>query len=216
MNWTRYVVRAGDHLDQLAARFGFRADEVWRDPRNADLRARRPDPRMLAPGDVLQVPRAAPSHTTYQHRGETRFVARSAVTQVKTVLRDARGPLAGVRCEVRLPGAAPRAITTGADGALAFEVPVETREVPVFIESLGVVLTLCPGGLDPVDTPRGVRQRLHNLGHYPLTMQGDALAGASDADHRAAVKSFRRAERLPDGEHVDDALTRALVRAHGV
>jgi hypothetical protein len=50
-----YVIRQGDFLLKLGFELGFDADTVWQDPSNADLRALRPDPNILFPGDVLYV-----------------------------------------------------------------------------------------------------------------------------------------------------------------
>ncbi len=55
-----YVVKQGDYLTKLAYALGFSADAVWNDAKNADLKASRPDPDLLAPGDVLYLPDAAP------------------------------------------------------------------------------------------------------------------------------------------------------------
>ena len=51
-----YVVQRGDYLLKIALRMGFVADTVWNDPKNADLRAARPDMHVLCVGDVLYVP----------------------------------------------------------------------------------------------------------------------------------------------------------------
>lgn len=49
---TPYIVQQGDYLAKLAFVHGFEPDEVWNDPKNADLKKLRPDPNVLAPGDV--------------------------------------------------------------------------------------------------------------------------------------------------------------------
>ena len=51
-----YVVKAGDYTKKLAHTLGFDADEVWNDPKNAELKKLRKDPDMLVAGDVLFVP----------------------------------------------------------------------------------------------------------------------------------------------------------------
>ncbi len=45
-----YVVRQGDYLVKLAFVHGFDAEEVWNDPKNEEIRGRRADHNILAPG----------------------------------------------------------------------------------------------------------------------------------------------------------------------
>jgi hypothetical protein len=56
-----YVIRQGDYLALLAYKFGFDADAVWNDPKNADLRKIRSDPNMLWPTDVPAPSQPPPS-----------------------------------------------------------------------------------------------------------------------------------------------------------
>jgi hypothetical protein len=51
-----YVIRQGDYLLKLAYSFGFDAEAVWNDDKNADLRSQRQDPNTLLPGDILSHP----------------------------------------------------------------------------------------------------------------------------------------------------------------
>jgi len=51
-----YIIKQGDYLALLAYTFGFDANIVWNDPTNADLQKLRPDPNILFPGDVLNIP----------------------------------------------------------------------------------------------------------------------------------------------------------------
>jgi hypothetical protein len=54
---THYQVQRGDCVLGIAAEFGFTDwNEIWSHPENKDLRARRPDPTVLAEGDVVFVP----------------------------------------------------------------------------------------------------------------------------------------------------------------
>ncbi len=212
MSWTPYVVRQGDHLEQLAERFGFDAPLVWNDPRNRALRERRHDPAMLAPGDVLHVPKSPSPHGRFAHRDGNDYVARRTTARVKLALRDADGPLAGLRCKVAPPDGEPFFVTSGPDGMIDFEVPLGAREVPVFVEARAIELRVRPGELDPLDEPGGARQRLANLGYYPLSHDG---APARDEDHLDALRAFKRDHRLGDGDALDRATLDALRRAHG-
>src|SRR5580658_7026888 len=51
-----YVIKQGDYLAALAYRFGFDANAVWNDDKNAELRQARPNPNVLYPSDILYIP----------------------------------------------------------------------------------------------------------------------------------------------------------------
>ncbi|APR81837.1 Hypothetical protein A7982_07186 [Minicystis rosea] len=52
-----YVVRPGDYLTKLAWVHGFDVDEVWGHEKNGEISALRKDHNVLAPGDVIFIPR---------------------------------------------------------------------------------------------------------------------------------------------------------------
>src|SRR4051812_28766459 len=54
--WVPVVVQQGDHLGKLAFRHGADAETVWKHDKNKELAARRKNPDMLCPGDVLYLP----------------------------------------------------------------------------------------------------------------------------------------------------------------
>ena len=57
MEMRPYVVRQGEHLAGIAARYGFDPQPVWEHEANSELREQRRDPQILAPGDLLYIPR---------------------------------------------------------------------------------------------------------------------------------------------------------------
>ena len=57
-----YIVRQGDFLSKIAAQLGMDPSRIWELSENDELRARRPNPEMLAPGDVLHVLRLGDLH----------------------------------------------------------------------------------------------------------------------------------------------------------
>src|SRR5215831_15873947 len=59
---TRYVVRSGDTLSGIAARFGVRGG--WPALYAANRRAIGPDPNIIHAGSVLTLPSPAPAHPT--------------------------------------------------------------------------------------------------------------------------------------------------------
>ena len=56
MTMKPYVIKQGDYLTRIAHRLGFVANEVWNDPKNAELKALRSDPDTLKSGDIVFVP----------------------------------------------------------------------------------------------------------------------------------------------------------------
>jgi hypothetical protein len=55
-----YTVRPGDNLTIIARRVGLRSwQELYNSPDNASFRAKRPNPNLIFPGDVIMVPDAA-------------------------------------------------------------------------------------------------------------------------------------------------------------
>jgi spore germination protein YaaH len=63
---TKYTVRAGDTLTSIAAQFGIpNWQALYHDPGNAAFRALRPNPDVIAPGDILFIPSSAPHPFKY-------------------------------------------------------------------------------------------------------------------------------------------------------
>ncbi len=57
----QYVVKQGDCLSSIAARFGFASYRAIYDaPENAAFKKKRPNPNLIYPGDELVIPERAP------------------------------------------------------------------------------------------------------------------------------------------------------------
>lgn len=56
MRLVTYTVRSGDNLTQIGRRFGMSWRELYEHPENSALRARRPDPNEIFPGDAIIIP----------------------------------------------------------------------------------------------------------------------------------------------------------------
>ncbi len=57
---TTHVVEQGECLATIAARHGYAWQTVYNAPENAALRRRRPNPNVLYPGDVVEIPEKRP------------------------------------------------------------------------------------------------------------------------------------------------------------
>jgi hypothetical protein len=181
-----YVICQGDYLSKLADQFGFDADAVWNDPQNADLKKLRPNPNILFPSDVLQVPGAAPTVTHDLTTGATNTFTRNPPTVVITV-KFTDDSLASQPYTVQelaeLTG-----LTTDASGTLSFTAPVTLEIATVVFTASGTTCPINVGHLDPIDTLSGIFHRLRHLGFVDIS---DSV----DLDTiRMALRDFKRAQ----------------------
>jgi hypothetical protein len=212
---TTYVVRQGDCWAKIAKQFGF-ADYklLYDDPANAELKAKRPNPNVLRPGDEIQIPDRTPKTVDIGSGRKHKLLVKSArkALRLKLVAHDGE-PLAGEAYELDIGDGAPRNGSTDGDGKLEELVPSQLATATLTIGDRVLVLRL--GYLDPVAEAKdgdlsGVQGRLKNLGYDP---------GPADGKYgprtRAALAIFQSDEDLDVTGEIDDATLDKLVEAHG-
>src|SRR5262245_33961554 len=86
-----YVIRPGDYLTRLASTRGFDAKKVWEDPKNDELRKRRPNPEVLAAGDILYVPEEEPKRLSLKVGGQNGFAATIPTVKLHLTLTGSDG-----------------------------------------------------------------------------------------------------------------------------
>ncbi|MBI5258053.1 MAG: peptidoglycan-binding protein [Burkholderiales bacterium] len=197
-----HTVQQGDTLAKIAADNGFfDFHTIWDHAKNADLRARRDNPNVLAPGDQVFIPdkdqRTEAKATDATHR----FQVRRTKNLLRLVLEDLYGkPIANATCELTVEGQV-FTVVTGGDGKFEREIPAGARSASVLVKKgqtplLNVPLQLEIGHLDPVDQRSGQIARLSNLGYF--------LGGLDDEDERqfkSAVEEFQCDQKLKvDGD----------------
>jgi N-acetylmuramoyl-L-alanine amidase len=204
-----YVIRQGDHLARLAHRWGFDPEAVWSHPTNAALRARRDNPAILAPGDILHVPSEPPRGERVRPGAEHHFRGDPPRTTVHLRLKRPDGaPLANEAYRV-LGAGEPIHGTTDGDGALRFELPLDLETVELHLGSARRPFLVRVGHMDPVAETSGIRKRLRHLGFLTTSIDVDAAALAN------AVRSFQAWRGIEPTGEIDDATRAALVDAHG-
>lgn len=210
---TPYVVKQGDYLARIAFIRGFDADEVWGDARNDELRALRPDPDLLAPGDLLFVPGRddEAEGLGVQGGGSNDYQAKVPEIAVNLVLRgDDQSLLVGE--PYLIEGLAePVEDKTGDDGCVSFKAPVLLREVTLTLPERNLQFPVRIGDLDPIEERSGARMRLLHLGHLGPEPEGD---GDAPVPHEA-IASFQEAAGLTPHGDLDDETREALRKAHG-
>lgn len=209
---TPYVVKQGDYLARIAFLRGFDADEVWGDARNDELRALRPDPDLLAPGDILFVPGRDDDAEglDVQGGGSNDYQAKVPEIAVNLVLRgDDQSLLVGEPYLVE-GLAAPIEDKTGDDGCVSFKAPVLLREVTLTLPERNLQFPVRIGDLDPIEERSGARMRLFHLGHLGPEPDGD---GDAPVPHEA-IASFQEAAGLTPHGDLDDETRKTLHKTH--
>lgn len=215
-----YVVKQGDYLTKLAHRHGFDAESVWAHPKNAELRAARRTPEVLAPGDVLYMPNAPREGLPFKPGVKNRYKARVPKVEVTLCFKDGSAPLADEPYEVRgLTAAhgdedAPAALgRTDAEGRVTLHVPLTVREVTVTFPHRNVVYPVRIGDMDPETEMSGVQKRLQNLGF--LSPDPDPEVDLGELI-RGAIAAFKKSHGLGESGELDAATRDALLNAHGI
>ncbi|MBK8258037.1 MAG: peptidoglycan-binding protein [Polyangiaceae bacterium] len=206
-----HVAKDGDHIHGIAAAAGFRrVSTVWNAPENANLRALRPNPDTLLPGDRVTVP----DFTSQTDEGATekrhRFVALTQRTAVR--LRWLRF---GHTADAQLQSAfePTKTPTPPADGAGDVTVKIDATTSQISVSTPRGDTTLQVGFLHPFDTESGWLARLHNLGYLAssaiVQTQIDAIELAS------AIEEFQCDHGLTVDGQVQSTFLSALRDAHG-
>jgi hypothetical protein len=206
-----YLLRQGDYLAKLAFAHGFDADKAWNDGKNAELKAKRKNPNILHPGDIVYFPRAPRQGKPLQKGTSNAYAVNVPRTTVRLKLSDVR--LFNTSYVVEGLGSIPKG-TTGADGGITLQVPVHVRVLNISFPEKHITCAVRVGNLDPVDERSGARRRLEHLGYRRASEVSETEADAEASD-RLAFAAFQRKEGLEPTGELDDATKSALTKAHG-
>jgi hypothetical protein len=221
-----YVIRQGDYLVQLAARFGFDADTVWNRAENDPLRAAGRSPNVLWPSDVLYIPDDDPPSVPLAIGASNSFTASVTKVPVTLSFHDETGaPLATADCTYHGLDAEPSdaPLQTNDSGSLMLLLPVDQAPFIIELPSLGMFFKILVGHLDPHTSRSGALQRLHNLGYGGRSYFGpdvepdadDGLQEQRDERFKRLLQSFQYDRGIPETGELDATTIDALKEAHG-
>jgi hypothetical protein len=173
-----YVIRQGDFLAKIAHQFDFDPDAVWNDSSNDDLRALRPNPNILLPGDLLYIPDQVDKQPVVHNltTGATNtFISPSPPTiAVSHVLVGADPSTYASKAYTIKELDQLTGLETDGDGRVKFEAPVTLHAATVVFTDTGESWVFTLGGLNPINSLSGRFQRLQNLGYIASDIQYDA------------------------------------------
>jgi len=211
-----HVVTQGECLSSIAQAHGFANWKVLYDhPENAALKARRPNPNSLQPGDRVAIPDKLQKTVEGPLGKWYEFSVERKLTKLRLQLSDARGKaLANCPYTLDVQGEN-RTGTTDGSGVLTETVDASANTAVLTLEpgdpDLPEVLQwqLQLGALDPSDAVSGAQGRLTNMGLYR-----GPIDGRLSEDTRFALRAFQRLHSLDQTGRLDDQTVAALEAQH--
>ena len=219
---TRHEVQQGDYLSKIAAEYGFLWKTLYNHPLNAEFKAKRPDPNVIYPGDVIWIPDKEPgkedrptdNRHTFELKGE------QAILRVRLLIEDE--PIAAAQCKLQV-GTQIYNVTTDGDGLLEKNIPGKENSarieitiptsmkdyVDLGLTTIEYVLSL--GDMDPQNTSEGFEKRLLNLGFYPAE---DDVTQEQLRD-REAIRQFQKTCNATDTGNSDAVTQDKALTEHG-
>jgi N-acetylmuramoyl-L-alanine amidase len=203
-----HIVKAGECISSIAIENGFTPSSLWNNAANTSLRDLRKNGNVLAPGDEVTIPdkklRTETGATGQLHS----FKRKGVPEKLVLVLKDFDEPRADLEYKIDIDGRLESG-KTDADGKLEHFVPVNASKIKLLIGDGEEEYELRAQGLPPVETEKGVRSRLVNLGFI-------VDPEYSSDELQNAVREFQAStEGLDATGDVDDDTREKLVEAHG-
>jgi hypothetical protein len=193
-----HIVKQGECLSSISYKYGFGWKTIWNLSENSDLRAKRKDPNILYPGDLVKIParqlKKEPAHTGKCHR----FELISDRTSCRIRLLFEGNPRSNVSYVFSIDGKPDKHGNTDDYGYLKLPIPPNAAcgTLCVGDPNIGEKYEIIFGALDPIDTIEGIQERLNNLGYKCGPVDG--IIGDMT---RGAVRSFQMAyDLVVDGD----------------
>lgn len=187
-----YTVQAGDYMETIAERFGFRDyHTIYDHPNNGALKTLRPNPHILYPGDRVFIPDKNPGDEPAATDKKHKFVIKAQKIKLMVYVRRNGKPLANQKYTLKV-GTQTMNGKTASDGLLQQDIPlgVAVGELtlpgpPSYTRKLNL------GFLHPITVLSGVQMRLNNLG-----FGCGSPTGAQSKPYQSALQSFQKKHSL--------------------
>jgi N-acetylmuramoyl-L-alanine amidase len=204
-----HTIKQGEHISRIAEQYRFNDYlTIWEHPQNAELKQKRQNPNVLAPGDTLFIPEKEGKKVNCTTGQKHRFRVQSQKIMLRLVLRDLNSePIANTPCKLEVEGSSYQ-LTTDGEGMIEQLIPKTAESGRLTFRQFVIPIKI--GHLDPPEDLAGWRARLNNLGYN---------AGKSDDPKDPLVLSAVEEFQIDYGLKVDGicgAQTQAkLKEVHG-
>jgi hypothetical protein len=197
-----YVVQPGDCILSIASKHGFLWQRLWN--ANPELKARRDNPNVIFPGDLVQIPQKVVKEASCVTDQLHKFAKKGTLAKFRVIVERFNVPLANRRYLVEIDGKLFDG-TTDDTGLLEVNIDPAARTGRLRMPDDGVECALELGHLDPLDEFIGVQQRLHNLGFY-----FGELDGNDNQESRDAIADFQASVSIEATGDLDDSTREKL------
>jgi N-acetylmuramoyl-L-alanine amidase len=211
-----HKVEEGQTLYTIAHSNGFANwRTIYDHPSNEELRAKRPNPQVLQPGDIIQIPDPPPDEAiavALDARTVLRRTKKGFQTVRFTVLDTDMAPVASAEYELSF-NSENRKGKTDERGTLQESIPVDVADIMLKVNKQEWKLAV--GHLHPIDPEAddkgmtGAKARLRNLGYFVTNVDGNF-----GNDVQQALRRFQADNGLPTTGRLDDATSDKLVAIH--
>jgi hypothetical protein len=196
-----YIVSDGECMASIAEGTGHFWQKLWDLSDNREVKDARKDPNVLLKGDRLVVPPLESKDVDAPTEQHHKFKRKGVPSVLHLVLMELGEPLSNQPYRLVIDMDI-RTGTTTRKGEITEKVPPGARSAKLFVGPADKQreYTLDLGGLDPVTTLKGQKQRLNTLGYG---------AGVEDnqpgEEFAAALARFQHEHDLELKEELDDA-----------
>ncbi|HBP19081.1 MAG TPA: hypothetical protein DEA08_15005 [Planctomycetes bacterium] len=217
-----HEVQPDEDLAIIALDYGIKDWKlIWEHEKNADLRAKRPDPHVLYKGDKVWIPEVQPAEHEVELKQEHTFVIYPPRYPIHLEFEENEESKGAIKYELEVdderyhPSGKEEELRTSNDRKLEVQVPIG-RKILVRAWDHGddqepSLLEIHPGHLDPADTPEGAHDRLEELG-YDCGEDDPATLGEHTKE---ALKEFQLEHGLEGSGELDQATQQKLVEVYG-
>lgn len=205
-------VLEGECCSSIAAIHGFAWETIWSHAGNKALRAKRPDPNILVAGDKVTIPErlAGSRHggTGKRHVFHLKCIPLFFCLKLRAV---DGGLLADAPYVLSIAGCVVAEGHTDPDGGVRLAIPPSAFEGELKVGPAHAQATyqLSFGALPPIDTIRGLKSRLNNLGY-----DCGPIDEIFDRETRAALRMFQDTSGLDPTGYPDEATMGHLQALH--
>jgi N-acetylmuramoyl-L-alanine amidase len=190
---TYHTVQQGECLSSIA--YDYKLPHwrtIYDHPENGAFKAKRPDPNLIYPGDVLYIPNSEEKEEGHPTDQRHIFVVEIPPTYINIRIQDfEKKPIRNAPYELDMDAVQVTGNTDG-EGWIRHRIPAwaELGVLKVYpcTENAETVVSwnVRLGHLDPLDTTSGVKGRLNNLGYY-----SGEIDDVEDEVYDAAVREFQ-------------------------